>query len=54
MRISKENRAQAERALCRRDGAETLVKMFERGTLTRQFALKEIGRSMLEYNKFYR
>ena len=54
MQISKETRAQAERALCRRDGAETLVKMFGHGALTRQFALKEIGRSVLEYNKFYR
>jgi hypothetical protein len=54
MQISKETGAQAERALCRRDGAETLGKMFERGVLDRQFALKEIGRSVLDYNKFYR
>jgi|GEM_PF-3111681 len=54
MQISKETRTQAERALCRRDGAETLGKMFKQGALTRHFALKEIGRSVLEYNKFYR
>lgn len=54
MPITREIRAKASSAMCRKDGFPALKRMFDDGTLDRAFALRELKRAIVEDNKFYR